>query len=105
MPTWKSLVKGTEKAVFFVYFIYSFIYFRASGSVYKAVDTRTKKKVAIKQMIIAQQVKKEILINEITIMKESHHHGIVNYIDSYIVGGTTLWVRCSNHHRHFFFWY
>jgi len=64
----------------------------ASGSVYKADDTRTKKKVAIKQMIIAQQVKKEILINEITIMKESHHHGIVNYIDSYIVGGTTLWV-------------
>jgi len=64
----------------------------ASGSVYKAIDTRTKKKVAIKQMVIAQQVKKEILINEITIMKESHHHGIVNYIDSYIVGGTTLWV-------------
>eukprot|EP01087_Luapelamoeba_hula_P002242 TRINITY_DN1193_c0_g1_i1.p1 TRINITY_DN1193_c0_g1~~TRINITY_DN1193_c0_g1_i1.p1 ORF type:complete len:749 (+),score=123.85 TRINITY_DN1193_c0_g1_i1:409-2655(+) len=64
----------------------------ASGSVYRATDLKTQKTVAIKQMIIAQQVKRDILINEIMIMKESHHHGIVNYIDSYIVGGTSLWV-------------
>lgn len=38
-----------------------------------------------------RQVKPDIIINEIQIMKESHHHAIVNYIDSYIVEGT-LWV-------------
>jgi serine/threonine protein kinase len=42
-------------------------------------------------MIIAKQVKQDIVINEIMIMKESHHPSIVNYIDSYIVDGT-LWV-------------
>jgi serine/threonine protein kinase len=36
-------------------------------------------------------VKQDIIINEIQIMKDSHHHAIVNYIDSYIVEGT-LWV-------------
>ncbi|KAL6054228.1 signal transducing kinase of the PAK [Balamuthia mandrillaris] len=63
----------------------------ASGSVYKAKDTRTGKMVAIKQMIIARQVKSDIVVNEIMIMKESQHPSIVNYIDSYIVNGT-LWV-------------
>lgn len=38
-----------------------------------------------------RQVKQDIIINEIQIMKDSHHHAIVNYIDSYIVEGT-LWV-------------
>lgn len=36
-------------------------------------------------------MKQDIIINEIQIMKDSHHHAIVNYIDSYIVEGT-LWV-------------
>jgi serine/threonine protein kinase len=63
----------------------------ASGSVYSAIDTRTGKQVAIKQMIMSKQVKQDIIINEIQIMKDSHHHAIVNYIDSYIVEGT-LWV-------------
>jgi len=63
----------------------------ASGSVYSGIDTRTGKQVAIKQMIMSKQVKPDIIINEIQIMKESHHHAIVNYIDSYIVEGT-LWV-------------
>jgi len=63
----------------------------ASGSVFKAIDSRTGNEVAIKQMIIAKQVKKEIIINEIMIMKQSNHHAIVNYVDSYIVNGV-LWV-------------
>ena len=50
--------------------------------------------VAIKQMIIAKQVKKEIIINEIMIMKQSNHHAIVNYVDSYIVNGV-LWVSAT----------
>eukprot|EP01087_Luapelamoeba_hula_P005127 TRINITY_DN1520_c0_g1_i3.p1 TRINITY_DN1520_c0_g1~~TRINITY_DN1520_c0_g1_i3.p1 ORF type:complete len:698 (+),score=154.69 TRINITY_DN1520_c0_g1_i3:242-2335(+) len=63
----------------------------ASGSVFKAVDTRTGNIVAIKQMVIAKQVKKDIIINEIAIMKQSNHHSIVNYVDSFIVEGV-LWV-------------
>lgn len=41
--------------------------------------------------LFPRQVKQDIIINEIQIMKESHHASIVNYIDSYIVEGT-LWV-------------
>jgi len=63
----------------------------ASGSVFVATDTRTKKSVAVKQMIIAKQVKSDIVINEIMIIKESQHFAIVNYIDSYIVKDS-LWV-------------
>lgn len=42
-------------------------------------------------MVIKAQVKKDVILNEITIMKESHHPNIVNYVDSYILEGT-LWV-------------
>jgi len=63
----------------------------ASGSVFVANDSRTRKQVAIKQMVIAKQVKSDIVINEIMIMKESQHPSIVNYIDSYVVRDS-LWV-------------
>ncbi len=43
-------------------------------------------------MLVAKQAKKEVLINEILIMRESKHPSIVNYIDSYLVRGM-LWVR------------
>lgn len=43
-------------------------------------------------MVIAQQVKKDILINEILVMKESKHPSIVNYIDSHLLEGV-LWVN------------
>lgn len=63
----------------------------ASGAVYSATDSRNGKLVAIKQMVMAKQIKREILVNEIRIMSESRHPAIVQYIDSYIVGGS-LWV-------------
>tara|TARA_R110002050_G_scaffold159842_4_gene289261 strand:+ start:235 stop:390 length:156 start_codon:yes stop_codon:yes gene_type:complete len=47
--------------------------------------------VAIKQMVIAKQAKKEVLRNEILIMKESHHDNIVNFLDAYMVDGE-IWV-------------
>eukprot|EP00005_Dracoamoeba_jomungandri_P005086 CAMPEP_0174258236 /NCGR_PEP_ID=MMETSP0439-20130205/7269_1 /TAXON_ID=0 /ORGANISM="Stereomyxa ramosa, Strain Chinc5" /LENGTH=879 /DNA_ID=CAMNT_0015341675 /DNA_START=68 /DNA_END=2707 /DNA_ORIENTATION=- len=75
-----------------IYYDYKTIGSGASGTVYSAKVKKTKKHVAIKQMVIAQQVKIEILVNEIMIMKESHHPSIVDYVDSYIVDGTTLWV-------------
>lgn len=79
----------------------------ASGSVYVArytnpVPLRTKMvngtivtqghKVAIKQMDLANQPRKELIVNEILVMKESQHPNIVNFLDSYLVRGNELWV-------------
>jgi hypothetical protein len=47
--------------------------------------------VAIKQMNLSQQPKKELIINEILVMRENKHPNIVNYLDSYLVG-EDLWV-------------
>ena len=49
-------------------------------------------KVAIKQMNLQQQPKKELIINEILVMRENKNPNIVNYLDSYLIGGE-LWVR------------
>jgi len=63
----------------------------ASGAVYTAYEVGTNKCVAIKQMNLQQQPKKELIINEIIVMKGSKHKNIVNFLDSYLVGGD-LWV-------------
>lgn len=52
----------------------------------------TNSKVAVKQMDLALQPKKELVVNEILIMKESSHPNIVNYLDSFLVRGHELWV-------------
>lgn len=41
--------------------------------------------VAIKQMNLSQQPKKELIINEILVMRENKHNNVVNYLDSYLV--------------------
>lgn len=48
--------------------------------------------VAVKQMDLAAQPRKELIINEILIMRESKHENIVNYLDSYLVNKSELWV-------------
>lgn len=63
----------------------------ASGGVYTAYEVETNENVAIKQMNLEQQPKKELIINEILVMKESSHKNIVNFIDSYLLRGD-LWV-------------
>lgn len=65
--------------------IYSFLYFSASGTVYTAIETSTGMEVAIKQMNLSQQPKKELIINEILVMRENKHNNVVNYLDSYLV--------------------
>lgn len=50
-------------------------------------------------MTIAKQVKSDIVINEIMIMKESQHPSIVNYIDSYVVKAD-LWVTLLTAYIH-----
>uniref|UniRef100_A0A452VE85 non-specific serine/threonine protein kinase n=1 Tax=Ursus maritimus TaxID=29073 RepID=A0A452VE85_URSMA len=64
---------------------------RASGTVYTALDIATGQEVAIKQMNLQQQPKKELIINEILVMRENKNPNIVNYLDSYLVGDE-LWV-------------
>ncbi|KAI9280786.1 protein kinase [Sporodiniella umbellata] len=63
----------------------------ASGGVYIAYTDGSDYPVAIKQMNLEQQPKKELIINEILVMKESQHKNIVNFIDSYLWRGD-LWV-------------
>ena len=63
----------------------------ASGGVYTGHERGTNRLVAIKQMNLEQQPKKDLIINEILVMKDSSHPNIVNFIDSYLCNGE-LWV-------------
>lgn len=67
----------------------------ASGSVYVAkslISPAGNAKVAIKQMDLAHQPRKELIVNEILVMKESSHPNIVNFLDSFLKGPGELWV-------------
>ncbi|NXB70954.1 PAK1 kinase, partial [Donacobius atricapilla] len=47
--------------------------------------------VALKKMPLHKRSRKELVVNEILVMKENRHPNIVNYIDSYLVG-EDLWL-------------
>ena len=64
---------------------------RASGGVYTAYQVGTNLSVAIKQMDLDKQPKKDLIINEILVMRASRHPNIVNYIDSFL-HKNELWV-------------
>lgn len=80
----------------------------ASGSVYvaKVKETATspiaiqllrqqgaRAQVAIKQMDLAHQPRKELIVNEIMVMKDSKHRNIVNFLDAFLRNNNTeLWV-------------
>lgn len=59
--------------------------------VYTGQDSLTGQVVALKQMNLKQQPKKEFIINEIMVMRENKHPNIVNYVDSYLKDND-LWV-------------
>lgn len=71
---------------------YSFPLTSASGHVYVAKTIATGKKVAIKEMDLSHQPRKELIVNEILVMKESQHPNIVNFLESYLVKSNELWV-------------
>ncbi|KAJ6442342.1 STE/STE20/PAKA protein kinase [Purpureocillium lavendulum] len=79
----------------------------ASGSVYVAKikdtaigvawDIRSRQgrsaRVAIKEMNLARQPRKELLVDEIMIMKESRHPNIINFLDAFLLNDNRqLWV-------------
>ncbi|KAI7830025.1 kinase-like domain-containing protein [Kickxella alabastrina] len=61
-------------------------------NVYMARSIRNGELVAIKQMDLSKQPRKELLVNEILVMKESRHANIVNYIESFLINSADLWV-------------
>jgi len=63
----------------------------AAGEVYVATNSKTNERVAVKKMPINGENHK-LLCTEIKIMKDSHHPNIVDFIDSFIVDDTQLWV-------------
>ncbi|XAO24779.1 hypothetical protein I312_103585 [Cryptococcus bacillisporus CA1280] len=64
----------------------------ASGMVFVAKTLSNGKKVAIKQMDLSQQPRKELIVNEIIVMRESQHPNVVNFLDAFLVRGSELWV-------------
>ncbi|KAK9450025.1 kinase-like domain-containing protein [Limtongia smithiae] len=69
----------------------------ASGCVYVATPLRPPmslkySKVAIKQMNLENQPRKELIIMEIIVMRESQHPNIVNFLDAYLLQPADLWV-------------
>lgn len=63
----------------------------ASGGVYTAKSVESGMAVAIKQMNLEEQPKKDLIINEILVMSSATHKNIVNFIDSFLFQGD-LWV-------------
>ncbi|VDN97093.1 unnamed protein product, partial [Rodentolepis nana] len=63
----------------------------ASGVVYVGEEIGSKQKVAIKQMNLKQQPKKDLILNEILVMRAHRNTNIVNYLDSFLIG-SELWV-------------
>ncbi|CAK7275348.1 Protein kinase [Sporothrix epigloea] len=80
----------------------------ASGSVYVAKvkegavspiarailrEQGSRAQVAIKQMDLAHQPRKELIVNEIMVMKDSKHRNIVNFLDAFLRNNNSeLWV-------------
>ena len=59
--------------------------------IYKSYGSKAQ--VAIKQMDLRNQPRKELIVNEIIVMKESSHPNIVNFLDSFLQeGNNELWV-------------
>ncbi|EFA02342.2 serine/threonine-protein kinase PAK mbt [Tribolium castaneum] len=63
----------------------------STGTVCIAHDRTTGRQVAVKKMDLRKQQRRELLFNEVVIMRDYHHPNIVEMFDSYLVNDE-LWV-------------
>ncbi|RZC34540.1 serine/threonine-protein kinase PAK mbt [Asbolus verrucosus] len=63
----------------------------STGTVCIAHDRNTGRQVAVKKMDLRKQQRRELLFNEVVIMRDYHHPNIVEMFDSYLVNDE-LWV-------------
>ncbi|KAL1514301.1 hypothetical protein ABEB36_003580 [Hypothenemus hampei] len=64
----------------------------ASGMVFAATSKKTGELVAIKDIDMTKQSKKDLLLSEIKIMKDFQHKNLVNFLDAFMVNYDHLWV-------------
>lgn len=65
----------------------------ASGVVFIASDLESKKQVAIKTIDLKNQSSKELILNEIRVLKDFNHKNLVNFLDAYYLEELDhLWV-------------
>lgn len=65
----------------------------ASGVVFIALDLLTQQKVAIKTIDLKSQSSKELILNEIRVLKDFNHPNLVNFLDAYLLEQENqLWV-------------
>jgi serine/threonine protein kinase len=62
------------------------------GNVYVAKTLATGREVAIKEIDLDLHPLKELVLDEIMVMKGSQHSNIVNFLDAYLVKGNELWM-------------
>lgn len=55
----------------------------ASGGVYLGTSLTTRQCVAIKEIDLTKQTKKDLIVNEILVMEKNRHENVVNFIDAY----------------------
>lgn len=63
----------------------------STGTVCIATDRSTGRQVAVKKMDLRKQQRRELLFNEVVIMRDYHHPNIVEMYDSFLVQDE-LWV-------------
>ncbi|XP_011501644.1 PREDICTED: serine/threonine-protein kinase PAK mbt [Ceratosolen solmsi marchali] len=63
----------------------------STGTVCIATDKNTSRQVAVKKMDLRKQQRRELLFNEVVIMRDYHHPNIVEMYDSFLVNDE-LWV-------------